>query len=147
MAVLELSRPTGRAPQIDLDGVKLLVVAHEPASVERLRRQLRTSGATIVAASSAQEALQLLRSERPDVVACELDLPDCHGLHLMRRIRMRSRLEGGATPAIALTTQVSQSAHASALLAGYQAFVPIAADSIELAVAILGVVGAQRQPN
>jgi CheY-like chemotaxis protein len=144
MAVHESSRASVPVPRLELEGIKVLVVGRDGATVARFERVLGGAGAVVVAAHSAGDALAVLRDQRPDLIACEIGRPDCNGLQLMRCVRMRSRLEGGATPALALTAAASQEAHTRALLAGYQAYLPLQAGAIDLHVAVAGLVHARR---
>jgi CheY-like chemotaxis protein len=129
MAVIEFSSRLPSVPFLDLEGLKLLVWASDAAAIGQL---LRPWGVKVIAASSAQEVLDTLRVERVDAIACDLDAFE-DGLFLVRRMRLRSRLEGGATPAIALSTSQTQHAHTRALLAGFQDFVRPDALTVALA--------------
>jgi CheY-like chemotaxis protein len=128
MAVIEASCRISGVPILDLEGLVLLAWARDAAGLEHL---LRPWGVTVLPAHSAQEVLDGLRLERPDAIACDLD-GYADGLFLVRRMRMRSRLEGGATPAIAISSSPSPQAHTRALLAGFQAFVQPEALSLAL---------------
>jgi len=147
MAVIESSphHPHHSYGLPSFDGSKLLVQLRDELATERLIRLLRPTGISVVSARSAEVLLERLRSERPDVVACDLELPDGDGMHLVRRIRMRSRLEGGATPAIALTSEPTRQAHTRALLAGFQAYVR--PDALELCLALAQVMTDRGRQN
>jgi two-component system nitrogen regulation response regulator GlnG len=65
----------------------LLVVDDEPAIQHAFRRVYRESSITIQAATTAAEALTLVRSELPDAVVLDVHLPDASGLDTFKQIR------------------------------------------------------------
>lgn len=120
--------------------MSLLLVVRDARCADRLARHLTPTGVRLQCVFSAQDALARLRTERPDAVVCELDLPDCDGLHLVRRIRTRTVTDGGTTPAIALISPATPFQATRALLAGYQASIALDAAPTELQLAIATLV-------
>jgi two-component system CheB/CheR fusion protein len=55
----------------------------------------------VTVARSAREALNLLRTERPDVMICDIGLPEMDGYELIRRLREQEGFSD--IPAIAIT--------------------------------------------
>jgi two-component system phosphate regulon response regulator PhoB len=66
---------------------KVLVVDDEPDILQMLMQQLRASGMEVVGAGTAREALQIARTEGPDLVLLDLMLPDLDGLEVCKRLR------------------------------------------------------------
>ena len=64
---------------------------------------LTQAGASVKAAASVREALQMLEWERPDVLVSDIGLLDEDGFGLIRQIRQRQADHGGFLPAVALT--------------------------------------------
>ena len=77
-----------------LKGVQVLLVEDEPDIAELLAFMLTDAGAKVTHAPSAFEALQKLDQGLPDVIVCNLRLPDIDGrqlLHCIRDYRTRVR--------------------------------------------------------
>ena len=132
----------------DLRGVRVLVVDDEPDALGLVRRLLEDCGAVVAAAASAEEALQIVRRQRPDVLVSDVGMPDGDGYELIRRVRQLSPAEGGDTPAAALTAYAHPEDVRRALAAGFQSHVPkpVEAAALVAAVARLASRGAVAEP-
>lgn len=67
--------------------VKVLVVDDEPPIRKLLRVGLGAEGYAIVEATSAREAMEKVKAERPDLILLDLGLPDMQGHDLLARWR------------------------------------------------------------
>jgi CheY-like chemotaxis protein len=83
-----------------VEDTALVVVDDEPDVVESLKVLLELDGYTVHAATSAQDALQLVAVHRPMAVILDLGMPVVDGLTLARRLR---ELHGPDLPLVALT--------------------------------------------
>jgi signal transduction histidine kinase/ActR/RegA family two-component response regulator len=126
--------PMPRLPR--LDGLRILVVDDNVDGRTLTSMVLTQAGASVKAAASVGEALQMLEVERPDVVVSDIGLPDEDGYDLIRRIREHEAEHEGFLPAVALTGYARAEDRARILAAGFQAHVPKPVDPIELAAAI-----------
>ena len=82
--------------------IKVLIVEDEPAQMQSTRNALESHGTFHLAfAKNAQEALQRLSEEIPDLILMDLGLPDCDGLDLTRNLRQQDRTRW--VPVIILT--------------------------------------------
>jgi CheY-like chemotaxis protein len=70
---------------------------------EMLVALFEKSGAQVSAAASAREATEILERAIPDVVVCDVGLPDEDGHELMSRIRALGVEKASRVPAVALT--------------------------------------------
>ena len=70
-----------------LAGLKVLVVDDEPDARQLLRRVLADCHAEVALAASAAEALELIERFRPDVIVCDIGMPETDGYDLIRRVR------------------------------------------------------------
>lgn len=113
---------TREQPRKLLAGIKVLVVDDDEDSVELLSAVLAAVGCQPQGATNVEDAMQRFHDHRPHVIVSDIAMPGSDGYHLIRRIRARTAAEGGATPAIALTANVSRLDQTRALLAGYQYF-------------------------
>ena len=67
--------------------VRILVVDDEPPMVELVRGYLVREGWTVLTAGDGNEALAVVRTERPDLVVLDLMLPGLDGVEVCRQIR------------------------------------------------------------
>jgi CheY-like chemotaxis protein len=103
-----------------LGGVSVLVVDDCTSVRATVAKMLEHYGATVTAVASADEALEVLVCERPDVLVSALAMPDKGGYWLIGQIRALPLKRGGATPAAALTGFTGPEHRASILRAGFQ---------------------------
>src|SRR3954469_18258007 len=66
---------------------KLLVIDDEPAIQHAFRRAFQGGDVTLHSATTAAEAVEQVRRDRPDVVVLDVRLPDATGLETFRRVR------------------------------------------------------------
>jgi CheY-like chemotaxis protein len=85
------------------------------------------------------EALTALDQFKPDVLICDIGMPDVDGYMFMRQVRQRSPEAGGEVPAIALTAYASELNQQQALAAGFQKHIakPVEPDKLASAIATL----------
>jgi signal transduction histidine kinase/ActR/RegA family two-component response regulator len=117
--------------QVDLQGVKVLVVDDEPDARALVERLLCDCHASVVTAASADEALQVLVQESPQVLVSDIGMPGTDGYALARRIRALDSA-AASIPAIALTAYVRSEDRAMALEAGFQCHLTKPVEAVEL---------------
>jgi CheY-like chemotaxis protein len=103
-----------------LSGLRVLVVEDDADTRHLLTVLLESHGAGVSAAASAQEALQAFSRTKPDVLLCDIGLPDENGYTLLRQIRALGAEKGGNVPALALTAYARPEDRQQALAAGFQ---------------------------
>ncbi len=123
-----------------LAGMRVLVVDDEPDAQRLLVRVLEQAGASVLAASSAREALEILSKLTPEVLVSDLGMPDEGGLDLIRQVR-GSGHHSRDLPAVALTAFVSKEDQRAALLAGFQVHIPKPVDAHDLTAVIASLKG------
>ncbi len=79
---------------------KVLVVDDEPNIREVVGLYLRRDGHTVVSAANGEEALEVFRKCKPDLVVLDLMLPKINGLEVCRRMQSERRV-----PLIMLTAK------------------------------------------
>jgi len=122
--------------KLSLAGARILAIDDAADTRALLRVVLEGYGANVLTAPSAREGLELMIGWRPDVLVCDIGMPEEDGYSLIKRVRKLSPEEGGSIPAIALTGYVRVEDRMRALEAGYQMFVPKPVQATEL-VAII----------
>ena len=103
-----------------LKNVRVLVVDDKVDSLEVCKMMLEIHDAEVEGAASANEAIRIVRQFRPHVIVGDIAMPDKDGYEMIRQIRELPDLEGGLTPAIALSAYTSELDRTRALLAGFQ---------------------------
>ena len=112
--------PPVRSERGDLDGMKILMVDDDAGSREVVSEMLHFHGAEVLTVPRASEAIAALVQFRPDVLLCDIAMPDEDGFSLIRRIRALPPEEGGRVPAVAITALATRDDRKRALAAGFQ---------------------------
>jgi CheY-like chemotaxis protein len=84
---------------------KVLVVDDEPDVVTYLTLVLEQHGFTPVAATSADQAIELVRAERPDVVCLDIMMPKRTGFSFYSALR---QMNGGADIPVVVVSGIVQ---------------------------------------
>src|SRR3954469_5725196 len=127
--------------QISLAGKKVLVIDDEADARELIRRLLAERDAEVLVAESADRGLELLKSERPDVVLSDIGMPDKDGYEFIREVRSLEENEGGKTPAVALTAFARSEDRTRAMIAGYQVHLSKPVEAPELIATVASLTG------
>ncbi len=75
------------------DRPRVLVVDDTAANRYAVARTLRTAGFEVLEAERGEQALQLVRAERPDLVVLDVRLPDMLGFEVTQRLRAQQDTE------------------------------------------------------
>ncbi|MEP7069141.1 MAG: ATP-binding protein [Usitatibacter sp.] len=126
---------------VDLTGLTVLVVDDQPDARNLIARVLADCNARVATAASAEEALALVESERPDVLVSDIGMPDVDGYELLRRVRALGPERGGKVPAIALTAFARSEDRTRALRAGFVVHVSKPVEPTELIATVASVAG------
>ncbi|HTC12587.1 MAG TPA: ATP-binding protein, partial [Chthoniobacterales bacterium] len=86
-----------------LDDVKIVAVDDNGDAREFLDRVLRLHGAKVASVDSAAKAIEAVQQFRPDIVLCDLMMPEMDGFALLRQIRALDDEMARAVPVVALT--------------------------------------------
>lgn len=104
----------------NLQGVQVLVVDDDTDTRELVVFLLEEAGAIVTSASSASEAFAALSQFQPDILLCDIGMPEMNGYTLIRQMRGLPPQQGGQIPAIALTAYAGDFDRKQALAAGFQ---------------------------
>jgi len=126
---------------INLSGLKILVVDDQPDATNLVSRVLTECGATVIPATSAESALAAVQEEKPDVLLSDIGMPGVDGYELLRQIRLLPPEQGGRVPAIALTAFARSEDRTRSLLAGYLVHVSKPVEPRELVATVASLVG------
>jgi signal transduction histidine kinase/CheY-like chemotaxis protein len=131
---------------VDLSGIRVLVVDDREDSRELIKRVLEDCRAVVTTAASAREALPLIETVKPDVLVSDIGMPEIDGYEFLRRVRALERLRGGRVPAIALTAFARSEDRTRALRAGYLVHVSKPVEPSELIATVASVTGRTGHP-
>ena len=131
----------GIADAPHLHGVRVLVVDDMLDVRDVVTEILERGGAVVTAVGTAEEALEVLQRERPNVLLSDLSMPGKGGYWLIGQVRALPPERGGTTPAAALTAYTGPEHRASVLRAGFQYHVakPVSMQELLGVVAILAL--------
>ena len=99
----------------------LLVVDDEPSILETTRFILEAEGYRVLTASNGEEALEVLKRERPPIVLLDVMIPKLNGFEVCRRLRQDPAIAG--TYVLILTARGQKADEALALEAGADAYI------------------------
>ncbi|QSJ15710.1 PAS domain S-box protein [Nostoc sp. UHCC 0702] len=125
---------------LNLRGVRVLTVEDEQDTRELLVFTIGQYGAQVTAAASAREALEIFKQFQPDILVCDIAMPEMDGYTLIRQIRTWPKEQGGQIKAIALTAYAGESDQKQALAAGFQRHLSKPVDPEELVEAIASLI-------
>jgi CheY-like chemotaxis protein len=128
-----------------LEGLRILVVDDEEDSQTLLTYILEMHGAEVSAVVSADSAYQLLARTCPDLLLCDIAMPDENGYSLMRRVRALNN-RTGEIPAIAISALASEVSLSESLEAGFQAYLAKPVDLDQLIETVLSVFQSKIRP-
>jgi len=112
---------TDRANRTPLCNLRILIVDDDGDTVKLLTLVLERAGASVVAASSAAQAIVRLHGMVPDVLITDLGMPGQDGYDLLRRVRgMQLR----ALPAVAFSAHHDDVERARTTAAGFDLHLP-----------------------
>lgn len=134
--------PLELSDDLQLKGVRVLVVDDEADSREMLATMLAEYGAEVTVAGSADEALRTVLEESadrlPHVLVSDIGMPGKDGYELIRELRALGPERGGRIPAIALTGYASAGEKERAVSEGFQTHIAKPVKLAELAAIIAG---------
>lgn len=131
-------------PALPLAGLNILVVDDDDDSRFYITTVLEADGATVMAVASAAVALKVLAELQPDVLICDIAMPNEDGYTLIRKIRTLNAGICGNLPAIALTAYSDSEYRIRALEAGFQTHVAKPVDPGELVAIVVNLVASSK---
>jgi len=106
---------------------KILIVEDNPQNMRLIEMALSAKSYTLLEATNGEEALEVAKKERPDLIIMDIQLPKMSGLEVTRKLREIP--EFSRTPIIAVTAYAMKGDKEKALDAGCNAYLskPISA--------------------
>jgi PAS domain S-box-containing protein len=115
-----------------LDGLRVLAIDDDVDALNLVATILGRAGATVDLCGTAAQGFDMLVTKPPDVLISDIEMPGEDGYSLIRRVRALDPVQGGHTPAIALTAYGRREDRLLAISAGFSMHVPKPVDPAEL---------------
>ena len=125
----------------DLENLRILVVEDELDALDLITIDLTAHGAKVRGASSAADALALLRAEEFDLLISDIGMSDTDGYELIQQVRKQEGENGEHLPAIALTAYARAQDRIRAIATGYNTHVAKPVESRELVAVVKCLTG------
>ena len=136
---IRTTRPDESRP---LDGLTILVVEDFEDTLDATRTMLEVLGAEVLAARNGLEALEVLATNRPSLVLCDLRMPQMDGFEFLHEL---GRIQGNNhPPVVAVSGLVSRDDHERTEAAGFKGHINKPFDDTALVTAVRASLGHRR---
>jgi PAS domain S-box-containing protein len=127
-------------PETSLKDVNVLVIDDESDSCNLLKLLLKSAGASVYLAQSADKGMEQLITKPVDVLICDIGMPGVDGYTLIRRVRTLDDPQKSEVAAVALTAYARLEDRTEAIRAGFQNHLPKPVEPAELLAVIHSLV-------
>lgn len=105
---------------------RILVIEDDPASLELMRYLLQAFGHEVRSATDGASGLASVHRDPPEIIVCDVQLPEIDGLEIARRLKQDPALRD--IPLIAVTASAMAGDRRAVLAAGFDLYIakPIA---------------------
>jgi PAS domain S-box-containing protein len=132
-------------PKVSLANVHVLGVDDEIDARNLVRMILEMAGSTVSTAATGSEAIECILAERPDVLVCDIGMPEEDGYSLIRRLRVLEERQQSALPAVALSAYARSEDRTKAILSGFQNHLAKPVEPVELLAVVSSLAGLKTQ--
>jgi len=101
---------------------RILVVEDNWESLELMRYLLKAQGHQVFVAAGGAAAVEIAPRERPDLILCDVQMPDVDGYEVLRRLRANPAL--AHVPVVAVTALSASDDRHQIAQAGFDGFLP-----------------------
>ena len=124
-------------PLPSLESIRVLTIDDQAYTRDIVAAILRRCGAEVTTASSVREALACVAQSTPDVIVCDIAMPQEDGYAFVRELRANANTEIASLPVIALTAFGRAEDQESALTSGFDDYLKKPVEPVDLANAVL----------
>jgi two-component system cell cycle response regulator DivK len=103
-------------------GEKILYIEDSPSNRLLVTRILLVEGYEVLEASEGLQGIEMAKSERPDLILMDMNLPEVDGYELTEKVKADPELAD--IPVVAMTANVMQGDREKALQAGCIGYIP-----------------------
>ena len=100
---------------------RILIIEDNPANVELMAFLLAAYGHTPISAPDGARGVAAARAERPDLVACDVNLPGMNGFEVLAVLKAEPQLAG--VPVLAVTALAMAGDREKVLAAGFDGYI------------------------
>ena len=104
----------------------ILIVDDQPINVQLLKRKLERANLRVITAYSGVEALDLVRTNRPDLILLDVMMPDMDGIEVCQRLQASE--DTRTIPVIFVTARTSKEGKIEGLNVGAVDYMEIGQD-------------------
>ena len=124
---------------------KILIVEDNPRNMRLMEMTLRAKNYTLLKATDGEEALDMARRERPDLIIMDVRLPRMSGLEVTRKLRENPAFSH--TPIIGVTAHAMKGDREKVLEAGCDAYLSKPINTRELPGVIAEMLSPRQKDN
>ncbi len=100
---------------------RILVIEDNPTNLDLMAYVLKAVGHTVLTAATGEDGIRLALEELPDLILCDIQLPDRDGMEVARLLRCDPRL--GGVPFVAVTALAMVGDRERILGAGFDGYI------------------------
>ena len=124
---------------------KILIVEDNPQNMRLMEMTLRVKNYTLLKATDGEEALDIARRERPDLIIMDVRLPRMSGLEVTRKLRENPAFSH--TPIIGVTAHAMKGDREKVLEAGCDAYLSKPINTRELPEVVAEMLSPRQKDN
>ena len=124
---------------------KILIVEDNPQNMRLTEMTLRSENYTLLKATDGEEALDIARRERPDLIMMDIQLPKMNGLEVTRKLREIPAFSH--TPIIGLTAYAMKGDEERIIEAGCDVYLSKPINTCELPEVIAEMLSQRQKDN
>jgi signal transduction histidine kinase/DNA-binding response OmpR family regulator len=125
---------------VNLNGVKILIVDDDADTREFIKFLLEEHGATIALAASGESAIEIIPLFAPNIILTDLGMPGMDGYSLISQIRAMLPAKFAQIPTVAFTGYATDDDKQKVLAAGFHRHIGKPVDPNELVSLVAGLV-------
>ena len=118
-----------------------LVIEDNENNMELITFILKSAGYSTIGAETGQEGLRLARTQKPDFIILDIQLPDIEGTEVLKQLRAEGSIQD--TPVIAVTSYAMAGDRERMLSAGCDGYIEKPIDPEKVVEYIKSIVGAE----
>jgi CheY-like chemotaxis protein len=101
---------------------KILIIEDNPENMQLIVYLLHAFGHTPIEAENGEIGLKLAQDNLPDLILCDLQMPDMDGYEVIRRLKLDPKLV--AVPVVAVTAYAMVGDRDKVLATGFNGYIP-----------------------
>lgn len=103
-------------------GARILIIEDNPANLELMSYLLNAFGHHALTAPDGKRGLEAAETESPELIICDVEIPEINGLEVARRLKAHPTLS--AIPLIAVTAFAMVGDRDRVMAAGFDGYIP-----------------------